>query len=108
MATHALESVGFTVLKANDGIEGVEAFERERDQIVAVLLDITMPRLGGEGVRAYIRDRDAKLPIVFMSGYHADGAKSDILADCTFIQKPFDINDLRETLRNAIQQAAGE
>lgn len=108
VATRALETVGFTVLQAEDGIEGVEAFERERDRIVAVLVDITMPRLGGEGVRAYIRDRDANLPIVFMSGYHADGANGEMLADGTFIQKPFDINDLREALRNAIQQAAGE
>ena len=107
VATRALEAVGFAITQADDGIAGVEAFERDREGIVAVLLDITMPRLGGEGVRAYIRERDANLPIIFMSGYHADGASGEMLRDCTFIQKPFDIQDLRKAVRRAIEGAAG-
>jgi two-component system, cell cycle sensor histidine kinase and response regulator CckA len=103
VATRALEAVGFTVVQAEDGIAGVEAFERHREVIVAVLVDITMPRLGGEGVHAYIRERDPDLPIIVMSGYHAEGAGPGGLDDCLFVQKPFEIDELREAVRKAIE-----
>ena len=86
----------------------VEAFERDRESIVAVLVDITMPRLGGEGVHAYIRERDPNLPIIVMSGYHAEGAGPGGLDDCTFVQKPFEIDELREAMRKAIEDASRE
>jgi FixJ family two-component response regulator len=40
-----------------------------------------------------------------MSGYHADGASGEMLRDCSFIQKPFEIQDLREAVRRAIEGA---
>ena len=43
-----LEIAGFRVLEASDGVEGVSAFIRHRPTISLVMLDLTMPRMGGE------------------------------------------------------------
>ena len=39
-----LSKLGFTVLMADDGITGLEAFKNNIDEIGAVLLDMTMPQ----------------------------------------------------------------
>src|SRR6266540_443790 len=43
-----LERAGFEVLAAEDGTDGVEIFTRERDRIGLVVLDVMMPRMGGQ------------------------------------------------------------
>jgi len=43
-----LELIGFEVLEASDGIEALEAYSTQRDNIACVVLDLSMPRLDGE------------------------------------------------------------
>ena len=47
LARNALEKVGLRVLEARDGLEALECFTELPDKIDLVLLDMTMPRMGG-------------------------------------------------------------
>jgi hypothetical protein len=47
VAQMSLETVGYTVLTAVDGLEALEIYQREGAKIDVVVLDITMPRMGG-------------------------------------------------------------
>ena len=47
-AKRLLERHGFSVVTARDGREAIEVFQARCDEIVAVVLDLTMPRMGGE------------------------------------------------------------
>ncbi len=47
LACRMLRRMGFTVLTANDGRDGVELFRGEAEQICLVLLDMTMPHMDG-------------------------------------------------------------
>ena len=52
----ALSKMGYSVVSAINGKEGLGVFNRQRDEIDFVLLDLTMPELPGETVMNRILD----------------------------------------------------
>jgi PAS domain S-box-containing protein len=100
---HMLERSGFTVLTARDGTEGVAAFAGARDRIALVLLDLTMPALGGEEVFRAMRSIRPDVRVVLMSGYssHQLAARYGSEGLAGFIQKPFRFEELEACLTAA-------
>ena len=96
LSRRVLERVGFQVREAGDGREGLDLFGRHRQEIVAVLLDLTMPRMDGMETLVEMRRLDPNVPVVVMSGY----SESETLMRFAgmgangFIQKPFHPRDL--------------
>ena len=91
-----LERVGFTVLTAANGREGLAEFARRRQEIVAVLVDLTMPQLDGMDVLRELHGVAPGTPVLIMSGY-SEHEVSTRLAGTTvgaFIQKPFHSREL--------------
>ncbi|MCP3859385.1 MAG: response regulator, partial [Phycisphaeraceae bacterium] len=86
-----LARMGFSVLEANDGREAVGVFADHVDEIVCVLLDLTMPGLDGEQAFEKIRRIDPGAPVILCSGYCEQDATRRFagkgLSD--FLQKPF-------------------
>jgi PAS domain S-box-containing protein len=103
--TRMLHLLGFDVRLAVDGCEGVEIFRSSPHYFALVLLDLTMPRLGGESVLQIIREELPELPVVVMSGYSEAEvtARLGAGAPTAFIQKPFDLPRLRDTLRGIFE-----
>lgn len=101
VAKSMLESSGFSVLTANDGLSGIEMFRAHRDEIVAVLLDMTMPRMGGaEALPELLRTKPG-VPVLITSGYSEQEATRRFTDKgvAGFIQKPYRLDDLVEKLR---------
>jgi PAS domain S-box-containing protein len=100
-----LERLGFRVLTAGDGIAALEALESHDGAITAVLLDVSMPRMGGSEALRRIRDRRPDLPVVLMSGYTEQEVVSKLVDSSSgaagFLQKPFLPEDLASVLRHA-------
>jgi nitrogen-specific signal transduction histidine kinase/ActR/RegA family two-component response regulator len=96
-----LSALGFTVVSASDGREGVELFRKEPTRYAVVLLDLTMPRLDGAQVFTEIRLLNEQVPIVLMSGYSEQEATAHFSGKglAGFVQKPFDIRTLQSTLK---------
>lgn len=71
-----LEPLGLEVVKAHGGDEALRQL-LARD-FVAVILDLMMPRLNGFETAALIRQRDRcrDLPLLILTGFDEDGAKS--------------------------------
>jgi CheY-like chemotaxis protein len=42
-----LQSIGYTVLEAADGVAGLALYEKNADQIDLLLTDVVMPRING-------------------------------------------------------------
>jgi PAS domain S-box-containing protein len=106
LARGALEGAGFQVLEARDGLEAVQVFEKEMDNIQLVLLDMTMPRMGGAEAFRRIRGLSPTCTVLLTSGYtQKESLESlfDLVPD-GFLQKPFRIRELvakvREILRD--------
>lgn len=110
VTARALKAFGFDVIEAADGVEGVEAFRANRDRIVCVLLDMTMPRMNGEEAYRAITGIDPSAKVVLMSGYTEQDATGRFEGRrlAGFIQKPYELATLRAVIRAAIEdESAG-
>jgi signal transduction histidine kinase/CheY-like chemotaxis protein len=107
-AEGVLERLGFTPLARADGRSGLKAFREHAQELKLVLLDLTMPQLGGKEVLAEIRRVRADLPVILMSGYGEADAAEPLTARQVqgFLQKPFDVAGLTAAVRMALEPGA--
>lgn len=102
ISARLLESLGFTVDLASDGLDAVERFQENPRRYTFVLLDLTMPRLDGEETLRRLRESDPAVRVLLMSGY----TQSDVASKFSgkglagFVHKPFD----RETFTAAVRE----
>jgi len=66
----SLERLGFEVLLALNGAEAVEVFQSTEKQIVLVILDVTMPVMGGAEALAHLQRIRPEIPVIMSSGYN--------------------------------------
>jgi len=70
MLVQALESHGYHVLEACDGVEVLQAFETHRDRIAMIVCDGCMPDKGGLEMEEELRTAAAAPPpVLFVTGY---------------------------------------
>jgi len=67
-ATATLESRGYRVLRANNGIEALEVLRKEPG-VALVILDLTMPVMTGEQAFPLIKELNPKIPVMLSSGF---------------------------------------
>ena len=100
---------GFHVITAVDGQDAIRTLHEHDGEVTAVLLDLSMPRMGGPETVRLLRQRSPELPVVLMSGYTEEDAASKILdglgATVGFLHKPFLSEDLSSVLRQISQSA---
>jgi PAS domain S-box-containing protein len=99
-----LLKLGYEVFTAGSGSEAIEIYEKRREDIAIVILDMVMPDMGGGMTFDRLKEIDPNVQALLSSGYSIDGEASEILRrGCRgFIQKPFRLSDLSEQLRNII------
>lgn len=99
-----LEVCGLTVILAKNGKEAVEMFDQHPGEIDLVILDMTMPVLGGLETFSEIRQIKPDQKIFLMSGYTEidviDRFKGEELTG--FLQKPFNWESLESKLREVL------
>jgi CheY-like chemotaxis protein len=107
VARAALESAGFEVLVAGDGLEAVELLDRQGAGLDAVVLDLAMPGLGGDEVLAQMRQRGLAMPVVMSSGFMNDEVARRIPADDRLwtLAKPYRPAVLVELVRAVTERA---
>jgi PAS domain S-box-containing protein len=101
-----LERLGFRTLQAANGQAGLELLLKH-SEIVAVLLDMTMPDLDGEATFVAIRQSGVLRPVILMSGY-SHNESINRLVDIhlvAFLPKPFTLGELRDAVSNVLQNA---
>ncbi|MDQ1331305.1 MAG: two-component system, cell cycle sensor histidine kinase and response regulator CckA, partial [Thermodesulfobacteriota bacterium] len=91
-----LKKLGYTVIAANAGKEAVDIYEKNRDKIDLVILDMIMPDMSGSEVFERIRSINPDVKVLLSSGYAIDGQAAGIMEKgCNgFIQKPFNVKKL--------------
>jgi len=100
-----LEHAGFHVLTAEDGSVGVELFGQYADEIVVVLLDMTMPRMSGEETFRRIREIKPEAAVILSSGYDEQEATGRFVgtSPAAFIQKPYRPMELVAKVRQVLR-----
>lgn len=99
-----LNVMGYKVLSATGGYEAIEMYQKHKDKIDLVILDMIMPDMGGGEVYKKIKEINPKVKVLLSSGYSLDGEAAEILTyGCNgFIQKPFDVNNLSRKIREIL------
>jgi PAS domain S-box-containing protein len=109
VAERMLEGLGFHVLMAEDGREALRVVAARSEQVVAVLLDLSMPHMGGPETLRRLHELQPRLPVVLMSGYTEQEVASRLLEEnpgpVAFLQKPFLPGDLVAVLRRVLEAA---
>lgn len=107
-ARRMLEKVGFSVIEAQDGEEGLSVAAGYDGEISVVVTDLMMPRMnGGEFARILATTRPGSR-IVFTSGYTDDAVLRKRLVSSThsFVQKPFTGDQLVRTITSVLADSA--
>ncbi len=100
-----LEGMGLKVLIAYDGRQAVEVFQRERNRINLVLMDLTMPHLDGMEAARLIHRLEPRMPVILSSGYseHESVQRGSGDQAVGFLQKPYSLQVLYEALCGALK-----
>lgn len=103
----ALRRHGYRPLTARNGVEAVELLQAHRHEVDLILLDLTMPVMGGPETFEKLREVRPDARIIVMSGYGADERSDRLLSHgaLAFLPKPFDVNELLGAVRSALTPA---
>jgi len=108
VASGLLGRFGFEVVLANSGREALAHFREDPRKYCAVLLDLTMPEMGGADVYVEMRRLNPQVKVVLMSGFSKQDAFSRFQSNdlAGFLQKPFTPDELRERFQSIFPEAA--
>ncbi len=108
VARQMLERRGYEVVIADDGAEALELMHQAEGAITLALVDLHMPRMGGEELALALRALDERLPVVIMSGSGSEEFASrfpaSLVSAC--LQKPFRLHELDAALVRVAQGAS--
>ncbi len=99
-----LQESGYTVITARSGEEGIAKYLQ--NQVDLVLLDVSMPGIGGVKCLRHIMSLSSKAKVIIISGYLLSGQIEEAmtLGAKAFLTKPFSFEELRTTVRNVLEQ----
>jgi CheY-like chemotaxis protein len=104
LAKDVLEMHGHRVLTARNGEEALRVFRAHQTEIDLVLLDLTMPVMGGRQCFRELRRIDPGVRVVISSGFSSESSASELLAEgaIDYLQKPYDIDRLARAIASAL------
>jgi two-component system, cell cycle sensor histidine kinase and response regulator CckA len=108
LVSNVLGEAGYTVELAEDGQQAVERLRDLGDDVRLILLDLTMPELGGAEAATELRRMHPNTPIVAMSGY----GDIEVLQRFSeagvdeFLPKPFTPEELAAKVRDVLSPVA--
>lgn len=97
-----LSGAGYKVVNAYSGEEGIAEFEAGGAD--AILLDVTLPEMNGIQTLEEIRRRDARVPVIIVTGETHDDfrAQCERLGVTDYLTKPPDFGQLLNTVAHAL------
>ncbi len=101
-----LERLGYEALTYETGREALEAYEEKKDDIMTILLDLSMPGMDGKEVFRRLRLINPDVKVILSSGY----AERDVMFEFSgkrlvgFLQKPYLSKDLENMIQKAIRE----
>jgi two-component system, cell cycle sensor histidine kinase and response regulator CckA len=102
-----LESFGYSVLDAGQGVDAMRIAREHSSTIQLLLSDLVMPQMTGRELADRLTRLRPGLKVLFMSGYAAGAAPNlEIPAYAAYIEKPFTADALAGALR-ALLDAPG-
>lgn len=103
----SLEHLGYKVIVASNGLEGVEIYSADPANFDLVIVDMIMPLMSGDELFEKLKELNPEVAVLLASGYSSDSRARAILDNggLGFIQKPFAIEELAQEVRRCLDIA---
>jgi len=105
MAKRLLEHLGYSVITARNGQEGVDLYAERHAEIDAVVLDMIMPGMGGRDAFVRMKEINPNIKALLSSGYAQNGKAQEIIDMGVkgFLQKPYTVKDMAQKLGEVLR-----
>jgi PAS domain S-box-containing protein len=100
-----LEGLGYQVYLAEDGVQALELYAREKGSVSLVILDMLMPRMGGKETLLRLMEGYPDVRVLISSGFSQEGTVDELikLGARGFLQKPYLCQELGKTVAAALK-----
>lgn len=108
IAREFLESAGYRVVEAKDGVEAIQLAAQHRGEIQLLVTDMVMPGMTGQQLAERLQFEHPGLAVIFMSGYSGHAATEMVNADPSvrLLNKPFSRATILRTVGEILHGAA--
>lgn len=106
VASHMLQTVGFDVVTAHDGMSGLHEFKNNSD-FDLVFSDVIMPGgMTGVELAMKILELSPETPILLATGYAEKELKDQLInqKNVVLVAKPYDTNELPDLINSMMLQ----
>jgi DNA-binding response OmpR family regulator len=95
MMQNYFEYLGYTIITASNGMDGLKKAESEQYDLV--ITDIVMPYVSGVGIIAVIKEKTPDMPVIAITAYGKNPEKlaAEKQADVV-LRKPFEMEKLND------------
>lgn len=105
LITDLLQSLAYTVLVAEDGVQGLTMAQAEKPDLI--LMDLSLPKMDGWALARQLK-QDAKLahiPIIALTAHAMVGDREEALrVGCDdYVSKPIDMRELTSKLKHYLR-----
>lgn len=97
-----LETKGYEVIEAADGMAALNVLEKDSKHINLVITDMVMPKIGGRELYRRASQIAKDIKFIYMSGYFEDTAEASTTESFYYLQKPFSEEALLEKVRKVL------
>ena len=100
MASDMLNLLGFKVLLASSGVEGLDMFKLHKDQIDVVLLDLLMPEMSGMACFENLKQVDPEVKVIIATGIGEFEKKKELeeMGIKGYLGKPYRMENIAQKL----------
>ena len=111
LTTEMLQERGFRVIAAADGQEALDIYKGQPDKIGIVLTDVVMPKMTGKALFDTIRELDAEMGFIFISGYSRKQLSKDegaLPSRTKFLSKPVDFEEVVKAIKELMKKPVAD
>ena len=107
---HVLKRYGYSVITASSGEEALGIYITRSAPIDLVIMDLVMPGIGGHRAMLEFHKTDPRIKVIIASGYSKSGHAQEAMDSGAigYLGKPYQISDLLNTVRNALNDGGLE
>jgi DNA-binding NtrC family response regulator len=104
VGARALEAAGLRIVTAQDGLEAVEIYRERQSEIALVILDMTMPKLGGVETFQALSAINPDVRVILSSGYESGYAAQSFgdRGPVGYVQKPYRLMALVDAVKRSL------
>jgi PAS domain S-box-containing protein len=108
IAKNMLQKMGFRIIEATNGKEGLEKYQKYANDITLVMTDLGMPIMDGYTLFYELKRLDSSLPIIISSGFGDSDITSRIPREdiASIVSKPYNFSQLQNVIKSVVENMA--